>query len=59
MDSLDLTDEPHPRFPVHGHIGMSVGGDAPMSLIVWLVIDSKRNINLCMGFVHETRPTLV
>jgi hypothetical protein len=27
MDSLDLTDEPHPRLPVQGHI-LSVGGDA-------------------------------
>jgi hypothetical protein len=31
VDSLDLTNEPHPRFPVHGHIRMSVGGDALMS----------------------------
>jgi len=27
VDSLDLTYEPHPRFPVQGHI-LSVGGDA-------------------------------
>jgi hypothetical protein len=26
-DSLDLTNEPHPRFPVEGHI-LSIGGDA-------------------------------
>ncbi len=26
VDLLDLTDEPHPRFPVPGHI-LSVGGD--------------------------------
>ncbi len=26
-DSLDLTHEPHPRFPVQGHI-LSIGGDA-------------------------------
>ncbi len=27
MDSLDSTDEPHPRFPVRGHILRSVGAD--------------------------------
>ncbi len=27
MDVLDWTDEPHPRFPVQGHI-LSIGGDA-------------------------------
>jgi hypothetical protein len=27
VDSLDLADEPHPRFPVPGHI-LSFGGDA-------------------------------
>ncbi len=35
MDSLDLTDEPHPRLPVQGHI-LSVGGDAiSMQLRSW------------------------
>jgi len=27
VESLDLTREPHPRFPVHGH-KLRVGGDA-------------------------------
>jgi hypothetical protein len=31
VDSLDLTDEPHRRFLVQGHV-LSVGGDALMAL---------------------------
>jgi hypothetical protein len=27
VDSLDLTHEPHPRFPLEGHI-LNIGGDA-------------------------------
>jgi hypothetical protein len=30
MDSVDWTDEPHPRFLMQGHI-LSVGGDALMA----------------------------
>ncbi len=32
VDSLDLTYEPHPRFPVQGHI-LNAGGDALNSFI--------------------------
>ncbi len=31
VDSLDFTDEPHPRFLVQGHI-LIIGGDALMAL---------------------------
>jgi hypothetical protein len=33
VDPLDWTDEPHPRFPVQGHI-LSIGGDA-LTKVPW------------------------
>jgi hypothetical protein len=37
MDSLDLTDEPHPTFLVQGHI-LNIGGDA-LSGWGWTLMD--------------------
>jgi len=39
VDSLDLTDEPHPRFLVQGHI-LSIGGDALMARYTfWALVE--------------------
>ncbi len=58
VDSLDLTNEPHPRFLVQGHI-LSVGGDALMAVyergLGFLIhpcfeMDSIKKKNLTRGF---------